>query len=187
MITNKLFRAVTSTAGALLAISLAAGFAQAENIDTASTPASAADRLTTTTGSNGMAARPAGDAADFGSVDREASRTWDAATGRQLRAWECNTYHICFWTGTNGTGSRCMWDIADPDWAGGAVVCSWALSRNVASVMNRGTSSDGSTGVAYYTQANYGSRIGCTRNQHGGNLAGTYKLRSHKWISGSCG
>ncbi|HEU5470696.1 MAG TPA: peptidase inhibitor family I36 protein [Actinophytocola sp.] len=112
---------------------------------------------------------------------------WDDQTGAGLQAWECSEFHICFWTGRNGTGSRCIWDIADPDWTSGGVVCSWAKTKNVASVMNLGTSSDGSTGVAYYTQTNYNSRIGCTRNQHGGNLAGTYQLRSHKWISGSCG
>ncbi|MFL6140883.1 MAG: peptidase inhibitor family I36 protein [Labedaea sp.] len=113
--------------------------------------------------------------------------TWDDQTGVGLQAWECSELHICFWTGRNGTGSRCTWDIADPDWTSGGIVCSWAKTKNVASVMNLGTSSDGSTGVAYYTSTDYNNRIGCTRNQHGGNLAGTYQLRSHKWISGSCG
>ncbi|SER21394.1 peptidase inhibitor family I36 protein [Actinokineospora terrae] len=100
-------------------------------------------------------------------------------------AWECNTGNICFYTGPDGTGSRCMWDVADPDWATGGTVCSWALTTNVKSVWNRGTSS--ASGVAYYRNVDYVNRAGCTRQGQSGNLAGTYKLRSHKWISGSCG
>ncbi|WP_234325728.1 peptidase inhibitor family I36 protein [Streptomyces sp. NRRL S-146] len=98
---------------------------------------------------------------------------------------DCASGHICFWTGANFTGSKCAWDVADPDWQSGAVRCSWAATTNVKSVWNAGTSS--STGVAYYRGANYSDRVGCTRQQHGGNLAGTYKVRSHRWISGSCG
>ncbi|MEU4462457.1 peptidase inhibitor family I36 protein [Streptomyces sp. NPDC024017] len=100
-------------------------------------------------------------------------------------AVDCASGHICFWTGANFTGSKCAWDVADPDWQSGAVRCSWAATTNVKSVWNAGTSS--STGVAYYRGANYSDRVGCTRQQHGGNLAGTYKVRSHRWISGSCG
>jgi hypothetical protein len=100
-------------------------------------------------------------------------------------AVDCATGHICFWTGANFTGSKCAWDVADPDWQGGAVRCSWSATTNVKSVWNAGTGSY--SGVAYYTGANYTSRIGCTRQQHGGNLAGTYKVRSHQWITGSCG
>ncbi|MEU2749347.1 peptidase inhibitor family I36 protein [Streptomyces collinus] len=100
-------------------------------------------------------------------------------------AVDCASGHICFWTGANFTGSKCAWDVADPDWQSGAVRCSWAATTNVKSVWNAGTSS--SSGVAYYRGANYSDRVGCTRQQHGGNLAGTYKVRSHRWISGSCG
>lgn len=70
-------------------------------------------------------------------------------------------------------------------WQSGSVRCSWAATTNVKSVWNAGTGS--STGIAYYLGADYEDRIGRTRQQHGGNLAGTYKVRSHKWISGSCG
>ncbi|MFF0203387.1 peptidase inhibitor family I36 protein [Streptomyces sp. NPDC005017] len=100
-------------------------------------------------------------------------------------AVDCPSGHVCFWTGANFTGSKCQWNEADPDWQGGNVRCSWAATTNVKSVWNAGTSS--ATGVAYYLGANYSNRIGCTRQQHGGNLAGTYKVRSHKWISSSCG
>ncbi|GAA2580396.1 peptidase inhibitor family I36 protein [Streptomyces violaceus] len=100
-------------------------------------------------------------------------------------AVNCATGDICFWTGANFTGSKCAWDAADPDWQNGAIKCSWAATTNVKSVWNAGTGDY--SGVAYYKGANYTDRVGCTRQQHGGNLAGTYKVRSHKWISGSCG
>jgi hypothetical protein len=41
--------------------------------------------------------------------------------------------------------------------------------------------------VAFYASTNNNDRIGCTRQQQGGNLAGTYKVRSHQWITGNCG
>ncbi|MDQ0932104.1 peptidase inhibitor family I36 protein [Streptomyces turgidiscabies] len=100
-------------------------------------------------------------------------------------AVDCASGDVCFWTGANFTGRKCSWNAADPDWLGGDTRCSWAATTNVKSVWNAGTSS--STGVAYYLDADYNDRVGCTRQQHGGNLAGTYKVRSHKWISGSCG
>jgi hypothetical protein len=100
-------------------------------------------------------------------------------------AVSCPSGYVCFWTGSNFTGSKCQWDVADPDWQGGSIRCSWSATSNVKSVFNAGTSS--ATGVAYYGGANYVDRKGCTRQQHGGNLAGTYKVRSHRWISSSCG
>jgi hypothetical protein len=135
------------------------------------------------------AAAPAGSAAATlaaGPAGPAPATAWDSATGARLAQWSCNTGNVCFWTGPDGTGSRCTWSGADPDWATGSIVCSWALTQNVKSVWNRGTSSS-FTGVRYYLQTNYTSPIGCTRQGQSGNLAGTYKLRSHKWISTSCG
>ncbi|MEU9144980.1 peptidase inhibitor family I36 protein [Streptomyces sp. NPDC048349] len=100
-------------------------------------------------------------------------------------AIDCGTGNVCFWTEYNFTGQRCAWSVADPDWQGGSIRCSWAATTNVKSVFNAGTSS--ATGVAYYLSTDYNNRIGCERQQHGANLAGTYKVRSHRWISGSCG
>lgn len=45
----------------------------------------------------------------------------------------------------------------------------------------------GATGFDHCGDADYVNRNGCTRQQHGGNPAGTHKLPSHRWISGSCG
>jgi hypothetical protein len=115
-----------------------------------------------------------------------AKPAWDAETGEPLAAWTCSTGNVCFWTGFDGTGSRCMWDVADPNWATGAYVCSWARTTNVKSVWNRGTNSS-LTGVAYYLRPNYSDRIGCTPQGARGNLRGTYMLWSHRWINTSCG
>ena len=82
-----------------------------------------------------------------------------------------------------------MWDVADPDWLSGSIQCSWADTDNVRSVYNNSGPEGGHewTGVVYYLGANYDDRIGCTRNFQGGNLAGTYKVRSHEWTMGRCG
>jgi Peptidase inhibitor family I36 len=99
---------------------------------------------------------------------------------------DCPAGDVCFYTGQNGTGSMCKWSVADPDWTSGSIVCSWATTHNVKSVYNHGTSSSFS-GVRYYTQTNYNGSIGCTRQGGQGNLAGTYQLRSHQWVTGHCG
>lgn len=115
-----------------------------------------------------------------------AAMAWDDQTGEALPAWDCNLGNVCFWNSFDGTGGRCMWDVADPDWTSGSATCSWATSRAVMSVYNRGTSS-GLTGVVYYRNTGYNTRAGCTRQGQHGNLAGTYQLRSHQWTNGSCG
>ncbi|TLS44488.1 hypothetical protein FE633_19440 [Streptomyces montanus] len=97
-------------------------------------------------------------------------------------AYSCPSGSICFYTGDDGTGDRCTWDGFDPDWRNGAVRCSWSADKNVRSVFNNGTSGKS---VVYYSGANYETRKGCTRMGQKGNLAGTYKLRSHEWVS-SC-
>ncbi|MBB1242134.1 peptidase inhibitor family I36 protein [Streptomyces durbertensis] len=97
---------------------------------------------------------------------------------------DCKKGNICFYTGSNGTGHMCQWDGNDSDWRGGGITCSWAGTHNVKSVYNNGFAS-GYKDVVYYTGANYQNRIGCTKVGNQGNLAGTYKLRSHKWVT-SC-
>ncbi|MFL6122180.1 peptidase inhibitor family I36 protein [Actinophytocola sp.] len=134
-------------------------------------------------GTSGIAA--AAPAAAGATTVAPAGTAVDDETGAELAAWSCSSGNVCFYTGPDGTGSRCMWSVADPDWATGSIVCSWARTTNVKSVWNRGTSS--ASGVAFYSGTNYSGRIGCTRQGQSGNLAGTYKVRSHQWISGSCG
>ncbi|WP_089154304.1 peptidase inhibitor family I36 protein [Micromonospora sp. NBS 11-29] len=98
----------------------------------------------------------------------------------------CDPGNVCFYTGWNGTGSKCSWSDADPDWANGNIQCSWALTSNVLSVWNNGQST-AYQGVVYYYSNNYNDRAGCTRRWNRGNLQGTYKLRSHQWTTGYCG
>ncbi|MEU0878637.1 peptidase inhibitor family I36 protein [Lentzea sp. NPDC005914] len=110
---------------------------------------------------------------------------YDTETGQPLTAWECNTGNVCFWNGFGGTGGRCMWDVADPDWTAGSVQCRWSTTTEIRSVYNRGTSSV--TGVVFYRNAGYTNRMGCARQGQKGDLAGTYQVRSHQWSSGPCG
>jgi hypothetical protein len=118
-----------------------------------------------------------------------ASAAWDDRTGESLQAWECDWGNVCFWPEYNGAGARCMWSVDDPYWTSGSVTCSWAANWNVRSVMNmKPANSGGGIGVIYYKKSDYNDRVGCTKPEHGGNLAGTYQLRSHRWMpSGSCG
>ncbi|GGU13257.1 peptidase inhibitor family I36 protein [Lentzea flava] len=111
---------------------------------------------------------------------------YDTETGQALAAWDCNTGNVCFWNGFGGTGGRCMWSVADPDWTSGDIKCSWATTKEVKSVYNRGTSSS-LTGVVFYRNTGYNNRIGCTRQGQKGDLAGTYQVRSHQWTNGRCG
>ncbi|MEU0797313.1 peptidase inhibitor family I36 protein [Amycolatopsis sp. NPDC005961] len=115
-----------------------------------------------------------------------APATWDAETGAALAPWDCSLGNVCFWNGFGGTGGRCMWSVADPDWTSGAIRRSWATNAEVKSVYNRGTSS-GFTGVRYYRNTGYNNSAGCTRQGQKGDLAGTYQIRSHQWVTGSCG
>lgn len=110
----------------------------------------------------------------------------DSVTGKALSAYECDSGDVCFWTGKNGTGSRCAWPAADSSWSSGSIRCSWADDKPVKSVWNRGTDRR-FTGVAYYARSNYKDRKGCTTRGDRGNLAGTYELQSHRWITTSCG
>ncbi|WP_328767378.1 peptidase inhibitor family I36 protein [Streptomyces sp. NBC_00286] len=121
------------------------------------------------------------------SVAAVASFALPASTAQAApTAVDCDSGDVCFWTERNFEGRKCSWNAADMDWRSAPVTCSWSATHNVKSVYNAGTSSR-FTGVVYYKGANGNDRAGCTRQQHGGNLAGTYKLRSHEWTTGRCG
>ncbi|GGW65380.1 peptidase inhibitor family I36 protein [Streptomyces xantholiticus] len=97
---------------------------------------------------------------------------------------DCPSGSVCFYTGTGGTGSRCTWSNADPDWTSGSVTCSWARTQPARSMYNHGTSS-AYTAVAFYTGANYTSYNGCMGQGWAGNIGPAY-LRSHKWVTFAC-
>ena len=103
------------------------------------------------------------------------------------QAWECSSGNFCVWENTNGTGRRCMWSDADPDWWGGNIVCSWADDTPVESFLNNGTSTR-FTGVRVYQGADHNSPIfGCIpRGKRLNITAGGVKLRSHQWVTYPC-
>lgn len=96
-----------------------------------------------------------------------------------LAAWDCPSGNVCVWDGTSGTGARCLWSDADPDWRSGSSICSWSLNWPVRSVYNRGTSS-AYLGVELFAGANYVNPqmlIGQGQRKSSVN----YYLRSHRW------
>ncbi|QNP75113.1 peptidase inhibitor family I36 protein [Streptomyces roseirectus] len=101
-----------------------------------------------------------------------------------VRAWECSSGYVCVWNSTNGTGSRCTWSSADPDWWGGSVQCSWSDTQNARSAYNRGTSSS-YEGVAFYSGANYSGYLGCLPQNGGYDNDFNVRIRSHRWVA-SC-
>ncbi len=104
-----------------------------------------------------------------------------------VMAWECASGDFCAWTGLNGTGSRCSWSDADPDWLSGNIRCSWAGTSRVQSYLNNGTSSR-FTGVEIYLNPNYVTKFHCVlQHGQGWNVTeGGVFLRSHRWITGAC-
>jgi hypothetical protein len=98
----------------------------------------------------------------------------------------CTPGNVCFYSGPNGTGSKCSWSDKDPDWANGNVQCSWALTTNPRSVWNNGQST-AFQGVVYYRARDFKDRAGCTRRWNRGNLVGDYRILSHEWTTGHCG
>jgi hypothetical protein len=90
---------------------------------------------------------------------------------------DCPNRSVCFYTGSNGTGSMCAWEGNDADWTAQPYVCSWATTSVVKSVYNHG-----SADVQFWTTTNMsGARKGCTRAGVSGSLRGTYSVQSHRW------
>lgn len=108
-----------------------------------------------------------------------------ASAADSTLAWSCPSGNVCVWDDENGEGDRCNWDVADPDWYNGNIVCSWADDRQVQSAYNNGTSSAYGS-VRFYEKANYSDSGGCL-SQGGGYDSSSYiKLRSHRWVSSGC-
>lgn len=91
------------------------------------------------------------------------------------RFGNCPSWDVCFYTGINGSGSMCHWDVADPDWTTGNVKCSWAKTSLVRSMVNKTAST-----VTYYPCANGGgSPLSTTKPAGWSNLPVPSHLRSH--------
>jgi Peptidase inhibitor family I36 len=89
-------------------------------------------------------------------------------------AYNCTPGYFCIYSDWNGGGTRCQW--SQPSKANTADDCSFIQrGQNVRSVWNR-------TGhrVQYYTQTNYNARVGSTPADAGGNLQGSYQIRSFR-------
>ncbi|WP_381795762.1 peptidase inhibitor family I36 protein [Streptomyces niveus] len=94
------------------------------------------------------------------------------------QGYDCDTGYVCFYSGPNGTGTRCAWLVDDPDWQGGNIQCNaFSVPR---SIYNMGVAGYPDH-IAYYQETDYVNRKGCTAPGQYGNLAGTYSIRSHKW------
>ncbi|EYT82045.1 peptidase inhibitor [Streptomyces sp. Tu 6176] len=88
--------------------------------------------------------------------------------------YHCDPGHFCIYSGWDGGGSRCQWTAEKV--ANTADACSFIRSgKKVLSLWN-GTGHR----VQYYTQTNYHARVGSTAAGHGGNLQGSYQIRSFK-------
>jgi Peptidase inhibitor family I36 len=107
------------------------------------------------------------------------------ALARTPDPWRCSPGFVCFYSGKDGTGDRCQWQFSSRDWSSGEVTCDWAGTKKVVSVYNR-SAVPGTAGVAYYAKAGYKSRVGCQRQGVRGNLEKPRKLRSHRWVRGTC-
>ncbi|MFF3515188.1 peptidase inhibitor family I36 protein [Streptomyces sp. NPDC002573] len=87
-------------------------------------------------------------------------------------AYNCSPGYFCIYNNWNGGGTRCQW--SQSRLANTADNCSFIRrGQNVRSVWN-------ATGhrVQYYTQTNYHARVGSTPAHAGGNLQGSYQIRS---------
>lgn len=107
----------------------------------------------------------------FGAVP--AATAAPAAAGN-LAAYNCTPGYFCIYSDWNGGGTRCQWSQSSK--ANTADDCSFIQrGQNVRSVWN-GTGHR----VQYYKHTNYQERVGSTPAGAGGNLQGSYQIRSFK-------
>ncbi|WP_030985665.1 peptidase inhibitor family I36 protein [Streptomyces sp. NRRL S-1813] len=89
-------------------------------------------------------------------------------------AFSCTSGYFCIYSDWNGGGTRCQWSQSSK--ANTADDCSFIQrGQNVRSVWNSTRHR-----VQYYTQTNYHARVGSTPAGAGGNLQGSYQIRSFK-------
>jgi len=89
-------------------------------------------------------------------------------------SFHCSPGYFCIYSDYNGGGARCQW--RQPSKANTADDCSFIRrGKNVRSLWN-GTGHR----VQYYTLTNFHHRVGSTRAGAGGNLMGSYQIRSFK-------
>jgi hypothetical protein len=97
--------------------------------------------------------------------------------------FDCPTGDLCAYSGPDGTGSRCVWSGSDDNWLSGSISCSWAGTKPVLSVYNKGTSPD-YEGVALYLSPNYVDQAFCAQQGTATDFEGVgVKTRSHQWVT----
>ena len=95
-------------------------------------------------------------------------------TTAHLNGFSCPVGQFCIYSGYKGQGDRCHWPQSSK--ANTADDCAFIRrGHNVGSVWN-GTGHR----VQYYTQTNFHNRVGSTKPGAGGNLMGSYQIRSFK-------
>jgi hypothetical protein len=95
-------------------------------------------------------------------------------TASTAAAYRCDPGHFCIYSNWDGGGHRCQWTSQKV--ANTADRCSFIRNGNkVRSVWN-GTGHR----IQYYKQTNFNARVGSTAAGHGGNLQGSYQIRSFK-------
>ncbi|MFD9599491.1 peptidase inhibitor family I36 protein [Streptomyces sp. NPDC059970] len=120
----------------------------------------------------GLGAGPAAAGAAANTAAKSTSA--NAAVESARASYSCSPGYFCIYSDWNGGGTRCQW--SDKKRANTADDCSFIQrGQNVRSVWN-------ATGhrVQYYTQTNYNARVGSTPAGSGGNLQGSYQIRSFK-------
>ncbi|AYG79031.1 hypothetical protein DWB77_01140 [Streptomyces hundungensis] len=96
------------------------------------------------------------------------------ATPARAAAYNCSDGFFCIYSDWNGGGTRCQW--SQERLANTADNCSFIQrGQNVRSVWNKTNHR-----VQYYTATNYNHRVGSTPSGQGGNLQGSYQIRSFK-------
>ncbi|MET8016668.1 peptidase inhibitor family I36 protein [Streptomyces decoyicus] len=110
-------------------------------------------------------------AAALGTVPTASATATESA---RAAAFSCTSGYFCIYSDWNGGGTRCQWSQSSK--ANTADDCSFIQrGRNVRSVWNSTRHR-----VQYYTQTNYHARVGSTPAGAGGNLQGSYQIRSFK-------
>ena len=110
-------------------------------------------------------------AAALGTVPTASATPTESA---RAAAFSCTSGYFCIYSDWNGGGTRCQWSQSSK--ANTADDCSFIQrGQNVRSVWNNTRHR-----VQYYTQTNYHSRVGSTPAGAGGNLQGSYQIRSFK-------
>ncbi|GAA3088581.1 hypothetical protein GCM10010449_10390 [Streptomyces rectiviolaceus] len=105
----------------------------------------------------------------------------------------CLKLSVCFFSEQNGNGEMCVWGSDDRNWLKAPGTCAWARTEPVKSIFNHGDATRADHNVAYWLGEDFrydwdnpererDEPVGCTSVNQQGNLSGTYRPRSHKWV-----